>query len=89
LDKAAEEHVPVFVTGEARGVDFYENALGFQRLRSTEYWLDKEGCDISREEVRGGNEAWKKENGGLSGAQMVWLPAGNVLELDGEVYKGE
>ncbi|KAJ7920802.1 hypothetical protein B0H13DRAFT_1986284 [Mycena leptocephala] len=61
LDKAAEEHVPVFVTGEARGVDFYENALGFQRLRSTEFWLDKEG------------------EGGLSGAQMVWLP----------VYKGE
>ncbi|KAJ6584620.1 hypothetical protein B0H19DRAFT_1105764 [Mycena capillaripes] len=90
LDRAAAEPnpVPVFVTGEATGVLFYEGALGFRRLRATEYWLDKEGRDISREEVEGGNEAWKEVNGGLSGAHMVWLPEGYVLELGGEVYKG-
>ncbi|KAF7365495.1 Acyl-n-acyltransferase [Mycena venus] len=88
VDKAAGERVPVFVSGETQGVDFYEKALGFQRLRATEYWLDEKGQDISREEVQHGNEAWKKVNGGLSGAQMVWLPEGYVLEVDGEVYKG-
>ncbi|KAF8208536.1 acyl-CoA N-acyltransferase [Mycena galopus ATCC 62051] len=84
LDRATEEHVPVFVTGETQGVEFYERALGFQRLRATEYWLDAEGRDISREEVQNGSETWKKANGGLLGAQMVWLPEGYVLEVGNE-----
>ncbi|KAJ7210674.1 acyl-CoA N-acyltransferase [Mycena haematopus] len=88
VEKAAKEHVPIFVTGETQGVDFYENAMGFRRLSATEYWLDAEGRNLTREEVKGGNEAWKKANGGLSGAQMVWLPEGYVLKLDNEVYEG-
>ncbi|KAJ7745967.1 hypothetical protein B0H14DRAFT_2985993 [Mycena olivaceomarginata] len=89
VEKAAKERVPVFVAGETQGVDFYANVLGFQRLRATEYWLDEAGRDITREEVEGGNEAWKKANGGLSGAQLVRLPEGHVLEQDGEIYKGK
>ncbi|KAF7357624.1 Acyl-n-acyltransferase [Mycena sanguinolenta] len=88
LDEAAKERVPVFVGGETQGVDFYEKALGFQRLSPTEFWLDAEGRDITREEVKSGNEGWKKENGGVSGAELVWLPDGYVFELDNEVYKG-
>ncbi|KAF8208634.1 hypothetical protein K438DRAFT_1754498 [Mycena galopus ATCC 62051] len=87
LDKAAEERVPVFVGGETRGVEFYEKALGFQRLRATEWWLDDNGDDISREEVQSGNEGWKRANGGVAGAQLVWLPEGYVFEHGGEVYK--
>ncbi len=88
LEKAEEEGVPVFAVGEAQGVDFYDKAMGFQRLWESEYWLDKEGRDISREEIQGGNEAWKKANGGLSGAEMVWCPKGYVLEAGGRTYKG-
>ncbi|KAK7048075.1 acyl-n-acyltransferase [Favolaschia claudopus] len=80
IDKAAEKHVPVFVTGETQGVEFYEQAIGFRRLPETEYWLDEAGRDITREEVLNGNETWKKVNGGLSGSEMVWLPDGYVFE---------
>ncbi|KAJ6466329.1 hypothetical protein C8R45DRAFT_1219434 [Mycena sanguinolenta] len=88
LDEAAKERVPVFVGGETQGVDFYEKAFGFQRLSASEFWLDAEGRDITREEVENGNEGWKKANGGVSGAELVWLPDGYILELDNRVYKG-
>ncbi|KAL7799727.1 acyl-CoA N-acyltransferase [Trichoderma ceciliae] len=76
LDQAAEERIPVFVGGEGRGVGFYESAFGFRRLKATEYWLDGEGRDITREEVEVGNEDWRREKGGVSGADSVWLPEG-------------
>ncbi|RFU75668.1 acyl- n-acyltransferase [Trichoderma arundinaceum] len=74
LDRATEERIPVFVGGEERGIGFYEGALGFRRLKSTEYWLDGEGRDIAREEVDAGNRDWERERGGVSGADAVWLP---------------
>ncbi|KAK7048080.1 acyl-n-acyltransferase [Favolaschia claudopus] len=88
LDKAADEHIPVFIGGEARGVNFYEKALGFKRLHATEYWLDAAGRDISREEVESGNEAWKFSNGGVSGAEVAWLPKGYILDWGGEILEG-
>jgi len=87
LDRAAADGLPVFATGEAGGVDFYEKALGFQRLRGSEYWLDADGQDIG-EEDKGEGEAWKKGNGGLSGAEMVWCPEGCVVDVRGHVYQG-
>ncbi|KAK3349245.1 hypothetical protein B0T25DRAFT_519511 [Lasiosphaeria hispida] len=48
LDQVSEGGLPVFATGEAQGVDFYEKATGFQRLHGTEFWLGKDGRDISR-----------------------------------------
>lgn len=89
LDRAATERVPVFVTSEARGVDFYQKALGFRSLWGSEYWLDSAGDDVSREDVEAGNEAWKKDRGGLSGAEMIWCPPGYVLEVEGRTYGQE
>jgi GNAT superfamily N-acetyltransferase len=88
LEKAAEEGLPVFTAGETQGVDFYEKALGFQKIKGSEYWLDKEGKDISDEEVAGGNEAWRKVNGGVSGAEVIWCPKRYVIDVRGQVYKG-
>ncbi|KAK0707837.1 hypothetical protein B0H67DRAFT_495926 [Lasiosphaeris hirsuta] len=89
LGRAAEDGLPVFATGEAQGVDFYEKALGFRRVLGTEFWLDKDGQDISGSDVKqGGNEEWKKVNGGLSGAEMVWCPKGYEIDIRGEVYRG-
>ncbi|KAK4445560.1 acyl-n-acyltransferase [Podospora aff. communis PSN243] len=88
LERAAEEGLPVFTAGETQGVDFYEKALGFHKIKGSEYWLDEEGRDISDEEVASGNEAWKSENGGVSGAEMVWCPKGYKLEVRGDVYLG-
>ena|ERR1700761_1610311 len=74
LDKAKEDGLPVFTGGEERGVLFYTNALGFKRIPETEYWLDKDGKEITREEVQKGNIAWKKSFGGVSGSDLVWYP---------------
>jgi GNAT superfamily N-acetyltransferase len=81
MDRAVEDGVPVFTGGEARGVDFYEGALGFKRIPETEYWLDSEGREISREEVEAGNVQWKKENGGVSGCDVFWCPDGVQVEI--------
>ncbi|KAK1759917.1 acyl-n-acyltransferase [Echria macrotheca] len=86
LERAAAENLPVFATGEAGGVDFYVRALGFQTLRGSEYWLDAEGNEISEEEVKGANVAYKKENGGLYGAEVVWCPKGVEVDVRGHVY---
>ena len=87
LDRAAEEKVPVFAIGEERGVSFYEKALGFRRLAKTEYWLDRDAKEVSREEVEMGNAAWKTANGGVSGCEVCWCPEGVVLDVDGCVKK--
>ncbi|KAK0649010.1 hypothetical protein B0T16DRAFT_409265 [Cercophora newfieldiana] len=88
LEKAAEEGLPVFTAGEERGIEFYERALGFQRLRDTQYWLDKDGKDISGDDVANGNEDWKMANGGISGSDMIWCPRGYEVEIRSHVYKG-
>lgn len=88
LDRAAEEGVPVITTGETRGMAFYENALGFQRLRGSEFWLDSQGKDIDEESVRAGNDEWKSSKGGLSGAELIWCPKGYSVEIRGHVYQG-
>jgi len=91
LERAAADGLPVFTTGDAGGVDFYEKALGFQRLRGSEYWLDADGQDIGEEEEdkgEGEGEAWKKGNGGLSGAEMVWCPKATQVDVRGHVYRG-
>lgn len=66
----------MFVGGEARGIGFYEGAFGFRRMRSTEYWLDGQGREIVRDEVEAGNGDWRRERGGVSGADTVWFPEG-------------
>ncbi|KAK0611774.1 hypothetical protein B0T14DRAFT_571638 [Immersiella caudata] len=86
LEKAAEEGLPVFTAGEARGVEFYERALGFQKIKGSEYWLDKGGKDITSEDVAAGNDDWMKLNGGVSGAEMVWCPKKYRIEVRGHVY---
>jgi GNAT superfamily N-acetyltransferase len=83
LDHAARANIPVFTAGEERGVNFYTNALGFRRLPKNEYWLDSNGNSVSREEIEGGNESWKTENGGLSGCELVWCPEGVLVDDDG------
>lgn len=74
LNKAEADGVPVFTGGEERGVLFYTNALGFQRIPETEYWLDKDAREITREEVERGNTTWKTSIGGVSGSDVVWYP---------------
>jgi N-acetylglutamate synthase-like GNAT family acetyltransferase len=76
MDRAMEERVAVFTGGEERGVKFYESALRFERIAETEYWLDRNGREINREEVIGGNGQWTRENGGVSGSEVVWYPHG-------------
>ena len=87
LDRASEEGLPVFATGEAQGVNFYEKAMRFQKLLGSEYWLDKDGRDISASDVQGGNDGWTKANGGLSGAEMIWCPKGYKLNIRGVEYE--
>ena len=74
MDQAEREGVPLFTGGEEKGVTFYENALGFQRIAKTEYWLNKDGVEISRQDVNTGNNEWRKTNGGVSGSEVVWYP---------------
>jgi ribosomal protein S18 acetylase RimI-like enzyme len=81
MEKATEDGVPVFVTGQESGVGFYERALGFKRIPETEYWLDSKGQEISREEMERGNEDWKTKNDGVSGAEVVWRPEGVSVDL--------
>jgi GNAT superfamily N-acetyltransferase len=83
IDEAEKEGVPVLVTGEERGVAFYEKKLGFRRLPKSQYWIDSHGTEISREEVVGGNDAWKSANGGVSGCEVVWCPKSVIVDVDG------
>jgi len=83
LDRATEENVPVFVAGEERGISFYQNALGFVRLPKSEYWLDRDAHEISREDVVDGNEDWKRQNDGVAGAYAVWCPDNVIVDADG------
>lgn len=85
LDRVADEGLPVFATGETRGTDFYEKVMGFQRVQGSEYWLDKGVGDIQKGDIEGGNQGWKKENGELSGAEMVWCPKGVNVVIRGQV----
>ncbi|KAK8131960.1 hypothetical protein PG999_000133 [Apiospora kogelbergensis] len=86
LERGAADGVPVVTAGEARGVGFYTGrALGFQIVRGSEWWLDGEGRDVSAQEMRDGKAA---APGGVSGAQVVWLPPGLALEMRGVVYRG-
>ena len=86
LERGAADGVPVVTAGEARGVGFYTGrALGFQIVRGSEWWLDDEGRGISAQEMRDGKAA---APGGVSGAQVVWLPPGLALEMGGVVYRG-
>lgn len=88
IERATSDNVPLFTGGEERGVLFYEKALGFQRVKGNQYWLDKDGHDISEEEVENGNDGWKTSRGGLSGATVVWVPKGLSVELKGHTYGG-
>jgi hypothetical protein len=81
LDRAVEEGIAVFTAGEERGVKFYEGAFGFKRIAETEYWLGRDGREISREEVAKGNEQWKREKGGVMGSEVVWVPEGVSTNL--------
>lgn len=89
LEQGAAEGVPVSTAGEARGVRFYTGqALGFQVVKGSEWWLDRDGRDISEHEVEGGNQQWESTRGGVSGAQVVWLPPGLCLNLGSITYQG-
>ncbi|KAJ7747720.1 acyl-CoA N-acyltransferase [Mycena metata] len=68
MDRAAEEGGPIFVTSQGRVLEFH-GKLGFRRNESTEYWLDEEGRELTKEET------WKTSSGGISGAMMVWTPS--------------
>jgi hypothetical protein len=72
LARAAAEGLPVYTAGEGQGVAFYEGVLGFRRLEGTVYWLDSNGDELTRDQVVADNEEWKKENGGIVGAELVW-----------------
>jgi ribosomal protein S18 acetylase RimI-like enzyme len=87
MHEATKLKLPVYVGGEERGILFYEHALGFKRLPKSEYWLDKDGNEISREEVKGGEKGWRREEGGVSGCDMVWAPEGVKVDEDGFVIR--
>lgn len=80
---AAAAALPVFVTGEGRGMRVYRH-LGFQVLQDTWHGFDAEGTqvDIGQDEAR-------EENGGLEAAQMVWVPDGQSVAVKGVVYAGK
>lgn len=78
MQRASDEHVPVFTGGEARGVGFYEKALGFRVLEGTWSYLDKQGREVDAKE-----EGWRRENGGVSKASVVWCPDGVGVDLEG------
>lgn len=82
LTKAAAEGLPVFTAGEGQGVAFYEGVLEFRRLKKTVYWLDSNGDELSEGQVLAGNEAWKNENGGIMGAEMVWCADGTFVDKE-------
>ncbi|KAF2670072.1 hypothetical protein BT63DRAFT_424032 [Microthyrium microscopicum] len=83
MDQAKAKGVPVITGGEESGLKFYQNALGFKRIRESEYWIDPEGNNIDREEVEKGNDLWKKVNGGVSGSDAIWCPDGIEVDLKG------
>ncbi|KAJ3472479.1 hypothetical protein NLG97_g10955 [Lecanicillium saksenae] len=82
---AAADGLPVFVTGEGRGMHIYMH-YGFQEVRGSWRGFDKEARML---ESRGEEEGWKEENGGLEARQMVWVPEGASVEVKGEVYHGK
>ena len=85
LERGAAENVPVFTAGETRGLRFYtSNALRFQIVQGSEWWLDRDGQDISGQEFKEKGST----HGGVSGAQVVWLPPGRSLEIGGVMYRG-
>ncbi|KAK8009109.1 hypothetical protein PG991_011660 [Apiospora marii] len=90
LEQGAAEGVPVSTAGEARGVRFYtDKALGFQVVKGSKWWLDRHGQDIQeRDVVQNGNREWDYVRGGVSGAQVVWLPPGLCLDIEGLTYRG-
>lgn len=74
MEHASSESLPVYIKGEERGIRFYES-LGFKRLSVSEYWIRADGEEMSRAEVENGDDSWKKENGGVNGAAVVWWPS--------------
>ncbi|KAK8075444.1 hypothetical protein PG997_010107 [Apiospora hydei] len=90
LEQGIAEGVPVLTAGETRGVKFYTGkALGFQIVKGSVWWLDRDGQDISEQEFKsGGNGGWESMYGGVSGAQVVWFPPGLSLEIGGVIYRG-
>jgi len=71
LTKAAESGIPVYVTGESTGVAFYKKR-GFRPVPGTEFWLDKDGRDLTAEQLKEGNTTGTKAEGGVSAAQLIW-----------------
>ncbi|KAK8016733.1 acyl-CoA N-acyltransferase [Apiospora rasikravindrae] len=90
LEQGAAEGVPVLTAGEARGVKLYTSkALGFQIVKGSEWWLDRDGQDITDQEAKeGGYSHWESIHGGVSGAQVVWAPPGLSLGIEGVIYRG-
>ncbi|KAJ4147076.1 hypothetical protein LMH87_001625 [Akanthomyces muscarius] len=64
LALGAQHSLPVFVTGEGRGMRVYRH-LGFQVLEGTWHGFDADGKQTEREEDA------REEQGGLDAAQMV------------------
>jgi hypothetical protein len=89
MDLASSLKLPLHVGGEEQGAVFYEKALGFRRLPKSEYWLDAEGEEVTKEEVEMGDERWRVKNGGVSGCDLIWCPAGVRVDEDGFVVKRE
>ncbi|KAK6069823.1 acetyltransferase [Seiridium cupressi] len=73
ISKAIKKGVPVFVTGEFAGVEFYKK-IGFRALEGTEFWLVKDGRELSSNQVNQGTTTWSAAEGGVSGAQLIWEP---------------
>jgi hypothetical protein len=89
MDLASSLKLPVHVGGEEQGAVFYERALGFRRLPKSEYWLDAEGEEVTKEQIEKGDERWRVKNGGVSGCDLIWCPEGVRVDVDGFVVKGE
>lgn len=79
--------LPIYVTGEYTGISMYK-ARGFHILQDTQTWLAENGSAISRQDVEGGDERWKKDRGGCYAAEAVWVCPGEELTVRNVKYVG-
>lgn len=79
LARATDAGLPVFVTGEGRGMRVYQH-LGFEVLAGAWWGFDEEGKEVKSKEEVGEH--------GLEAAQMVWVPEGRTVVVKGVEYHG-
>lgn len=78
----------IYVIGETGGLNLYRGC-GFSVIRDTQIWLDVDGNDISADDIEKGDERWKKEKGGCSMAEAVWVPKGKKANIRGVLYAAD